>query len=160
MSVTKKQRAFVEEYLKCWNATRAAIAAGYSERSASTIAHRLLDCPHVKDAIRERVAQKAMSADEVLLRLADQAVSSMEDFLKVGEDGFVIDLEKARLSGKLHLIKAITPTRDGYRIELHDQQKALELLGKAHGLFKEVTEHRDAIPIRIIEVNAPDGEQQ
>jgi phage terminase small subunit len=32
--MTDKQKRFCEEYVKDWNATRAAIAAGYSEKTA------------------------------------------------------------------------------------------------------------------------------
>jgi phage terminase small subunit len=159
MSITRKRQAFVEEYLQCWNARRAAIAAGYSQKSAHTTAHRLLENTDVQKAIQARISEKAMGADEVLLRLADQAKATMEDFVTVKENGdIMLDLEKARLSGKLHLIKGITPTRQGFKIELHDQQKALELIGKAHGLFREVQEHRGEVPVRIVEVKGPDGE--
>lgn len=159
MSITRKRQAFVEEYLQCWNATRAAIAAGYSERSAKTTSHRLMENADVREAIQARVSEKAMGADEVLLRLADQAKATMEDFVTVEENGDIrFDLEKARLSGKIHLIKTISPTPQGFKIELHDQQKALELIGKAHGLFREVKEHRGEVPVRIVEVKGPDGE--
>lgn len=142
MELTNKQRLFVEEYLACWNATEAAKRAGYSPRTAYSKGSYVLHQPAVAERIKERIAEKAMSADEVLLRLADHARGSMEDFVEVGGgvDGFSLDLEKARDAGKLHLVKKLSSTENGPSIELYDAQSALVQLGKAHGLFVERTE--------------------
>lgn len=45
--ITPQQRKFVQEYLKSGNATAAAIAAGYSARSAASRASKLLETPGV-----------------------------------------------------------------------------------------------------------------
>ena len=50
-----KQRAFVEHYAACGNATEAARLAGYSERYANRFARQLLDKPHVREALTELV---------------------------------------------------------------------------------------------------------
>ncbi len=51
--LTLKQRRFVEEYLKDGNATRAAKAAGYSPKTAKSIATENLSKLAVQAAIRE-----------------------------------------------------------------------------------------------------------
>ena len=51
---TEQQRAFVGNYVaNGGNGVSAALAAGYSARSAKEIAHRLIRKPHVARAIRE-----------------------------------------------------------------------------------------------------------
>ena len=45
--ITPQQKKFVQEYLKSGNATAAAIAAGYSARSAASRASKLLETPGV-----------------------------------------------------------------------------------------------------------------
>jgi len=68
-----KRKKFISAYLMSFNATRAAIAAGYSERSAPTTGHDLLRQPKVAEAIKLHLTASAMSADEVLMRLAELA---------------------------------------------------------------------------------------
>jgi phage terminase small subunit len=45
--LTPKQRIFCEEYVIDWNATRAAIAAGYSEKTATVIGFENLTKPYI-----------------------------------------------------------------------------------------------------------------
>lgn len=49
--LTDKQRRFCEEYVIDWNGTRAAIAAGYSERTAKQIASENLRKNYIRDYI-------------------------------------------------------------------------------------------------------------
>src|SRR5690242_16197420 len=73
MALRKKQTAFVEEYLKTFNATQAALSAGYSAKSACAIGWENLRKPEIAKAVTERLCETAMSADEVLMRLASIA---------------------------------------------------------------------------------------
>jgi len=152
--LTDKQRLFIEEYLTCWNATQAAKRAGYtgSYDVLRVMASETLRKPEVREAIEARLAEKAMAADEVLARLAEIARGSMADFISV--NGHTrIDFKKAEALGKMHLIKTYSKNgRTGVRLELHDPLKALELLGKAHGLFTEridVTTNGQSIVIGV-----------
>lgn len=135
---TNKRQAFREAYLKYWNATKAAQEAGYAHpRQAGS---RLLSNVDIQAAIKARIAEKAMGADEVLLRLAEQARASMEDFIIVDEvtGQIKVNLQKARNRGKLHLVKKISLTaEEGLRIELYDAQDALKLIGQHHKLFTQ-----------------------
>ncbi|MDE0100649.1 MAG: terminase small subunit [Truepera sp.] len=60
--MTSKQRAFVAEYIKDFNASAAARRAGYSERSAYAIGSRLLRKVEVSKAIGQALEERAMSA--------------------------------------------------------------------------------------------------
>ncbi|AEZ50846.1 terminase small subunit [Burkholderia phage DC1] len=57
--ITPKQQAFVDEYLIDLNATKAAIRAGYSPKTAQEQSSRLLSKPHVQAAIAEAKARRA-----------------------------------------------------------------------------------------------------
>ncbi|MFA5027384.1 MAG: terminase small subunit, partial [Candidatus Methylomirabilota bacterium] len=61
--LTLKQRRFVEAWLSCRNATRAAREAGYSARCAQTISSRMLRNRAVVRAIEARQDQIADKAD-------------------------------------------------------------------------------------------------
>lgn len=69
---TDKEATFVDEYLIDFNATQAAIRAGYSKKSAAEIGYENLRKPHIAAAIerakRERAERAGMTAD---LQLAD-----------------------------------------------------------------------------------------
>ena len=55
MELTEKQRRFALEYTVDLSATRAAIRAGYSKRSAAAIGHENLRKPEIAARISERV---------------------------------------------------------------------------------------------------------
>lgn len=138
-----KQEAFITEYLRDFNATQAAIRAGYSERTAAVIGSENLRKPNIAAEIQRRIAEKSMGADEVALRLADHARGDISDFLDITPGGIGINLQKAQQLGKTNLIKKVkfrtqtsknkdgveTETRD-IEIELYDAQTALEKLGR------------------------------
>jgi len=71
--MTPKRAAFVREYLIDLNATQAAIRAGYSAKSASTIGEALLRKYEIKAAVaaamKERAGRTEITADRVLERL-------------------------------------------------------------------------------------------
>ena len=139
MALNTKRRVFVEEYLRCWNATEAARRAGYAYPRRQ--GHRLLTNVDIQARVKERIQEKAMSADEVLLRLAEQAKGDMADFVNIEVRGGILDFQKAKNLGLTHLIKSVSWSKSGVRIELYDAQSALSLLGKHHGLFKDRIEH-------------------
>jgi len=139
--LSKKQALFIEYYLgeARFNATKAALLAGYSPRTARSTGSENLIKPDIAREIKARTSEIAMGADEVLLRLAEHARGSVEDFIDpaTGE----IDLAKAEARGQLHLIKRYSRTTVGKatttNIELHDPQAALTTLARHHGLFTD-----------------------
>jgi len=153
MGLTNKQAAFLYEYLTDFNATQAAIRAGYSERTARSIGQELLTKPDINAEIQRKLAEKAMKPDDILREIADIARSDMGDFLDISSMSWQIDLHKAKELGLTKLIKKvkqrtnITQHKDGdeeentqVEIELADKLKALELLAKLNGMLSDKTE--------------------
>jgi phage terminase small subunit len=147
IKLTAKQRVFVDSYIiNGFNATQAAITAGYSEATAYSQGSRLLKNVEIKQAIDALFTQHAMSAQEVIARLTEHARGDLGDVWD--ERTGRVDWEKARATGKTALIRRVkTKTtrvtrEDGTDIEtfeddieLHSVQTALQLIGKHHGLF-------------------------
>ena len=162
--------AFVNEYLVDFNATQAAIRAGYSEKSAYSIGWENLRKPEIIEVLRER----AMSAEEVLMRLSDIARGDIADLMEITPSGFtfrlLVDDEGERIvNPQTKLIKKIrqkvttylAKSEDGEdreiietELELYDAQAALVQLGKYHKLFVERQEHSgpDGGAIEVIHV--------
>jgi phage terminase small subunit len=73
--LTPRERMFIAEYPVDWNATQAAIRAGYSAKSAKHIGHELTRKPKISEAIigilAKREAKAAIDARWVLARLVD-----------------------------------------------------------------------------------------
>lgn len=77
-----KQAAFVREYLVDFNATQAAVRAGYSKRTAGSQAHDLLKKPEIQAALKDgqkRLAEiTETEAEWVRRRLKEEATDYTE----------------------------------------------------------------------------------
>lgn len=159
--LTKRQEAFVHEYLIDLHGTRAAIRAGYAAGSAAVEASRLLSLPHIADAvehgIEQRLARTNMAADDVLYEMSLLAYSDVEHY-RIGDEGEV-SLAPGAPVGAVRAIQAIKRRRhvrfdpDGsvtvthdLELRLWDKIGPLRLLGRHVGLFAD-----------RIEVTGPNG---
>lgn len=115
MSLNKRQKAFCDEYIaNGFNATQAAIAAGYSKKTAGNIGFENLEKPEIKKYIAERTKK----AEQDRIARGDEVLELLTSILR-GEE------------------EAITFTATGKRCKAIDQKnqlKAAELLAKCHGL--------------------------
>lgn len=115
--LTRKQQAFVLEYVKDHNATQAAIRAGYSKRWASELGYKLVRKSTVLDSIkalqdeieqqlRFQFVKDALKARAVLREILDNPSSSDRDKITAARDlldraGFKpIDKKELRGSGE------------------------------------------------------------
>lgn len=132
-----KEQRFLAEYFHDFNGTQAAIRAGYSERSARQIASRLLSKANIARAIKEKISERVMSADETLYRLAAIARGTIEPFITANN---TINLKSPEAAASLGLVRSFQEGTDkaGAKLELHDSLKALELLGKANGALSNL----------------------
>lgn len=81
--LTDKQHLFCLSYLTDLNGTRAAIAAGYSERSAAEIASENLRKPNIRQFIDNHLRERVISSEETVKLISDIAKSSVNDYLTV-----------------------------------------------------------------------------
>lgn len=140
MALTDKQWLFVHAYVETLNATRAAITAGYSAKTARQMGAENLSKPDIREEINKILKQNAMGAGEVLARLTEQARIDLTPYMM--DDGSV-DIKKLKADGKGHWIKGIKDTRYGKAIEFYDTHAALVDLGRYHTLFVDKIEHAD-----------------
>lgn len=124
--MNKKQKRFADEYLIDCNATKAAIRAGYSEKTAKSIGQRLLTYVDIKTYIDEQLEkihnEKIADANEVMIYLSSvlRGESSAEVVVIEGcGDGY----SEARTMTKAPDEK--------------ERLKAAELLGKRYGIFTD-----------------------
>ncbi len=155
MALTTKQQRFVEEYCVDFNATQAAIRAGYSEKTAYNAGWQNVRKCEIAEAVQKRLNELAMDAEEALKRLADIARGSVEPFMDADEDGNVYinlgtDEAKAnyRLLKKVKQTKTKTTGKDDYEreevrteFELYDAKSAIVDILKIHGKFVDRIDH-------------------
>jgi phage terminase small subunit len=139
MALTAKQEMFVQEYLVDLNATQAAIRAGYSEKTAGSIGHELLKKPEIATRIeelkRERAEKAGITAEWVLQKLTEVVAKSMQE--KPVEKW---DYQK----------KQMVETGE-YVYDSQGANRALELIGKHLGMFKDKIEHSGNIGVQIVD---------
>ena len=131
--LTDRQKRFVEEYaINGFNAMGAARSAGY--QWPEKYAYRIIRQPKIRAAIQARFKEHTMSAEEVLARLTEQARADYGNY--IDDDGNV-DIAALKKDGKAHLIKSISDSKYGKRIEFYDAQHAMALMAKYHRLFAD-----------------------
>ncbi len=132
--LTPKQQIFVKEYLVDKNATRAAKAAGYSQKTAKQMGTENLAKPAVWSEIEKglalvikKVEAQAVRAhktrDEWLARVEDIAFSDLTEMFATDKDG-KLKMSLSDIKGRKigHLLK---------KMKVHpNDQHALELLAK------------------------------
>lgn len=139
------QQKFVDEYLIDLNGSKAATRAGYSARSAATMASRLLSYPHIAAAIAEgieaRAARARVTVDRVIDEYARIAFSDMRRFVEWGPGGVALkssaDMRHIDAACVAEVTETKTATGGTVKFKLHDKRAALDALSKHLGLFVE-----------------------
>jgi phage terminase small subunit len=80
-ALTTKQKRFIEEYLKDFNATQAAVRAGYSFNTANEIGSQNLAKVSIKTEINKRLDTLSMEAGEITKRFTNLARGNMSDYM-------------------------------------------------------------------------------
>ena len=143
--LTDKQRKFVSEYLVDLNATQAAIRAGFSERTAGSMAQKLVAKSHIQEAIKAAQSQR----EKRTLVTVDYVVSSLRE---VAERC----LQKSPVTNAKGKQIQDEQGRDVWKFDSAGANRALELLGKhvnAFGERKEETPEDMPIAIEVRVVN-------
>ena len=140
--LTPRQRRFAEEYVVDFNGRQAAIRAGYSKASASSVASKYTSRPDIQAAIRELLEEPRNQ--QVLAHLKAMAFSNIKDYLEIeGDNVKFIDpsLLTPEKTAALKTFKVKESTdRKGrpvthVTIELHDKVRPLIKLAKMLGLL-------------------------
>lgn len=167
--LTPKQAAFVKEYLIDLNATKAAVRAGFSERTANVQVARLLALPHVKAAIEAEMAKREerteITQDRVLQELARVGFSDIRKLftesghLKRPEDW---DDDAAAFVSSIEVVVRKVPGGDEnevehvHKVKLWDKNSALEKIARHLGMLTQKVEHehtgKDGGPIQMEQI--------
>lgn len=162
MTLTPKQRSFVEYYLVSWNAREAATRSGY--KVPEKTGYRLLHNKEIEELVNERLKEMGASADEVLVRLTNQARSNLGDYLTLDAAGkATLNWDAIKNAGDV--VKKISYTRHGTpMLELYDKQRALELLGRFLKLDSSTSSSQERVEdlsaIADLIQNAKDREEE
>ena len=187
MAVTDKQKRFCEEYLIDLNATQAAIRAGYSPKTAEQTASRLLRNVKVQEYIAKRQKELSRSTEvtqeRVIRELALIAFSNATDYARVVEkkmkievNGVLVDaldedgnpimyrtvepvLTEELTDDQKRVLAVIKKGRDGLEVRPCSKEKALELLGRHLGMFKDTVELDTDMELNIT-VDYGDGDNE
>lgn len=142
MRLTDKQRRFCEEYVVDWNATRAAIAAGYSKKTARQIAtqnlSKLYIREHIEDIQKDLSKLTGVTATRNILELKKIAYSSIasfkNDWMTEKEFDNLTEEQLACISDIQYQTKTTGETTETIvKFKIHDKQKAIEILNKMLG---------------------------
>lgn len=146
---TERMKRFVDAYMADPKGTPAAVAAGYSEKTAHAAATKLLKNPWVAAEIAKRQTKLAkkfeITADNVLQELAAIGFANIGDYLNATGRIDIKGLDRTKMAAVAELIVDILPgdvVRT--RIKLHDKRAALVDLAKHLGLFRPTTPFDDA----------------
>ena len=147
--MTDKQDRFCEEYMIDLNATQAAIRAGYSPKTAREQAPRLLANVSIQNRIAQLQAEQSrrtgVSADRVVRELAKIAFANASDLIDPETASVKLDASRDDLAA-IQSIKVKSFGEDGleHEVKLADRLRALDLLGKHLGMYKDASEKENA----------------
>jgi len=151
--MTPKQRVFIAEYLIDFNATQAAIRAGYSKRTSHAIGQENLRKPIIKAEIEKLITERTMGTDEVLLRLGKIARFDISDYVMGYGTGTVVRTDKMIEDGYGHMIREIWQTAEGVRVKIADPDDALAKIGKHLGIFVDRSKVEHSGKLEIVYTN-------
>ena len=145
--MTDKQKRFCDEYLIDLNATRAYKAAYPNvkkDETASAAAVRLLRNVKVAAYIAERQQARQerteITQDRIVRELAAVAFADVTEVASVRQGVVRLRSTDELTEEQRRAIAGIKETQAGVEIKFNDKLKALELLGRHLGMFKDKVE--------------------
>lgn len=142
--LTDKQKLFVQELIKNgYNATQAALAAGYSEKSAYAQGSRLLKNDEVlkyKDELLNSLQQPTIATIEEILQYYTRVMRREEKenvvvTIKEKVSGMVLNPDTGKRERKT--VEKETPKIVEIPTRVADANKAAEMLGKNYGIWTD-----------------------
>lgn len=159
-SLTDKQRLFCLHYIRCFNATKAAIKAGYSQDTAMEQGYQLLHKPSVREEISRlkqgRLNRAMLDAEDLFQKYMDIAFADITDYVEFGREDVQVmgafgpvEVEDPETGEKRPLTKRVNTVRfressevdgslisevkqgkDGASLKLISKEKALDWLAE------------------------------
>lgn len=169
--LSKKHQEFINWYLQLWNQTEAykRVYPKSSDQSARANAARLIANDSISAAIKMRVDERTMGADENLVRLADFARSDLGPW--ISNDG-AVDIEAMKAHNATKFIRKVKRTersgvnKDGSEwsvvtgeVELYSALEANKFIADLRKTGPTGSE-KDPIHIKHIEVIRPSAENE
>lgn len=141
MALNDKQKLFCQEYLKDLNATKAAIRAGYSEKTARNIACENLTKPNIQQYIQELQEgiqkRNQITIDEIMTDLIEVKNRCMQNVP-------VMYFDKVEKEWKHEGKENGEPL---YKFDSNGATKALDLLGRIIGAYEKDNTQKRELPI-------------
>lgn len=145
--LNERQKIFCREYIYDWNGTRAAIVAGYSEKTAAVIASENLTKPNIQAYVREIQEDLEKIAGISRLRIAQEHLKIINTsiahlhntWLTRKEFDLLTDEQKSAIQ---EISTKSTTEKDAFgnpvaheyiKIKLYDRQKSMDSLTKLFG---------------------------
>ena len=168
--LTPKQKKFIREYkLNGGNATKAAIKAGYSKKTAEIIGFENLRKPNIKAALEQKEAELEkkydISEERIIRELELIGFSDLKNYIDIETDTGAVrskgfkDMpgDSSRALESISEDRIIHESYDGSKIVVNDKRKfkthskieALKLLANIKGMTRE----KDSTP-QVIIINA------
>lgn len=157
--LSPKQKLFVDKYVAYgFNGHRAAVDAGYSEKTADVQASKMLRIPKIKNYLAERIKYVITNTDELSIQLIEKlkiiAFSDIRDIMAWGAEGDVSLIPSEMLSKETTYTISEVSTKpyldkDGvaqayaFKVKQVDKLKALEMLSRFVELY-EVNKDKDS----------------
>ncbi len=139
MKLTIKQKAFADYYIEFGNATKAALKAGYSKKTASRIGAENLKKPVIKSYIDERMAQ-----------IESERIASAEEVIK-----YLTSVMRGETQAEIVVVEGVGDGCSSAKRVLKapdekERLKAAELLGKRYSLFTDKMKHEGVTSVVIV----------
>jgi len=145
--MTEKQKIFADEYLIDLNATRAyrvAYPSVKKDETAAAAAARMLRnvkvAAYIQERMQERQKRTEITQDRVLQELAAVAFAKGTDYAEIKNERVRIKDTEELDEQQARAIAGIEEGKFGIKVKLNDKEKALELLGRHLGMFKDKLE--------------------
>lgn len=145
--MTEKQKIFADEYLIDLNATRAykvAYPSVKKDEVAAAAAARMLRnvkvAAYIQERMEERQKRTEITQDRVLEELAAIAFAKATDYAEIKGECVKIKDTDTLDEQQIRAIAGIKEGKFGIELKLNDKEKALELLGRHLGMFKDKVE--------------------
>ena len=143
-----KHALFIAEYMVDLDAKNAAIRAGWAPSTAERMGWELVHknqktAAAIKEALDARQVRIGITADKVVLELANIAFGKPTSVMTWGPGGVIVKDSESLAPEEAALVSEVSevkPTEKGggsLKLKTHDKMKALELLGRHLGIFQD-----------------------